>query len=70
MWGVPSPHKDLAMSTNLGGHVGFHAAGPPVGVFTHCMKIFGMSVLWLGAVCIGVVVEGTTRGLEHPRKGS
>ena len=70
MQGVSSPHKDLAMSVNPGGHAGFHAAGLPRGVFTCCVKISGTSVLWPAAVCIEVViVQGMMRGLEHPRKG-
>ena len=65
-----SPCKDLAMSMNPSRCIGFHAAGLSGGVSTHCVKIFGMSVLWLGAVCAEVViVEVMTRGLEHPRKG-
>ena len=69
MWGVLSHCKDFAISVNLGCHICFHAAGLPGGVFTHCLKIFGTLVLWLGAVHIKVVIaEGMTRGLEHPRK--
>ena len=70
MWGVLSPHKDLAISKNLCGHVCFHTAGLPRGVFTHCVKIFGVLVCWPGIVGVeAVTVAGTARCLEHPRKG-
>ena len=70
MQGVSSPCKDLAISANLGGHICFCAAELPRGVFTHCMKIFGALVCWLGIVGVeAVTVAGTMRGLEHPRKG-
>ena len=70
MWGVSSPHKDFAISLNLGSHICFHAAGLPRGISTCCLKIFGTLVLWLGAVCIEVVVtEGMMRGFRVSQEG-
>ena len=69
MWAVLSPCKDLAVLVNQGSHVCFHAAGLPRGVFTHCMKIFGMLDCLLGVVGVETIVAGMTRCLEHPRGG-
>ena len=70
MWGVLSPHKNLAILVNPGSHVCFHVAGLPGGVFNHCMKIFGASVHWLGIVGVeAATVARMMRCLECPRKG-
>ena len=68
MQGESSPHKDMAI-LNLGWCIGFGAAGLPMGIFTHCMKIFGMLDCLPGIVGVGTVVAGMTRCLELPRGG-
>ena len=65
---VLSPHKDLAISTNLGGHIGFGLTGLLRGVDTHCVKIFGMPVCLPGVGGTEAVVTEMTRCLLHPRR--
>ena len=70
MWGVLSPHKGLAISANPGGDLCFCSTGLPGGAVTHCVKIFGMPVHLPEVVgVVAVIVKGTTRGLQHLRKG-
>ena len=70
MWGALSPHKDLAISRNLGSGICFCSTGLPGGVDTCCVKISGIPVCLPEVVGVEVViVKGMMRGLEHPRKG-
>ena len=69
MWGELSPHKDLAISTNLGGCIGFGAAGLPRGIFIHCMKIFGVLDCLPGVMGVGAVVTGTWGNYSIPGEG-
>ena len=70
MWGVSSPHKDLAISVNPGSGACLCVTGQPLGVFTCWVKISGAQVCLPGTVRVeAITVEGMTRGFEHPRKG-
>ena len=70
MWGVSSPHKNLAILLNPGSCVCFCAARLPRGVLTCYVKIFGAPFHWPGIVGVeAVAVEGTTRYLVASQEG-
>ena len=68
VWGAWLSLKDCTISVKLGSHVSLFSTGLSGGV-----DILSKIVCLLGVVGVEVVativVEGMTRGLEHPRRG-
>ena len=68
IWGVWLSLKDCAIPANPDGHVYFFSIGLSRGADTHAKIVCLLGVVEVEVVAT-IVVEGMTRGLEHPRKG-